>query len=322
MDKKRFGLLAVFSLVQNANFKGFFTGKIYQGSLKNVCVPGLNCYSCPGAVGACPIGSLQGFLSGLKFRVPYYIVGLLLFFGAVLGRAVCGLLCPFGFVQELLYLIPGIPKRNHFKADKPLRCLKYAVLLILVIGLPSFVALTPFFCKYLCPSGTLAGILLSIRDSMIRAQLGGIFLWKLFLLVLIAAACLAIWRPFCKYLCPLGAIYGLFNKFALYRMELDENACIHCGKCAKECRMCVDPSKQPNSPECVRCGDCVKACPQKALKLGFRHQQAVKESGLDRQGAEEKLLSELEAGRRSGETTGWLDADAVFRELEESRKEE
>ena len=88
MDKKRFGLLAVFSLVQNANFKGFFTGKIYQGSLKNVCVPGLNCYSCPGAVGACPIGSLQGFLSGLKFRVPYYIVGLLLFFGAVLGRAV------------------------------------------------------------------------------------------------------------------------------------------------------------------------------------------------------------------------------------------
>ena len=269
LDKKRFGLLAAASLLQNANFKGFFTGKIYQGPLKSGCVPGLNCYSCPGAIGSCPIGSLQSFLSGLKFRFPYYVVGLLLFFGAVLGRAVCGLLCPFGFFQELLYLIPGLPKKNHFKGDKPMRKLKYAVLLILVIGLPSFVALTPFFCKYLCPSGTLSGILLAARDSMVRAQLGGIFLWKAVLLVLIAVGCLVVFRPFCKYLCPLGAIYGLFNKFALYRMELDKDKCVSCGKCARVCRMCVDPSLTPNSPECVRCGDCVKSCPTGALKTGF-----------------------------------------------------
>ena len=162
MDKKRFGILAAASLIQNANLKGFFTGKIYQGPIKNVCVPGLNCYSCPGAVGSCPIGSLQGFLSGLKFRFPYYVVGLLLFFGAVLGRAVCGLLCPFGFLQELLNLIPGIPKKNRFKGDQPLRYLKYIVLVVLVIVLPLCFALTPFFCKYLCPSGTIAGILLSL----------------------------------------------------------------------------------------------------------------------------------------------------------------
>ena len=104
-----------------------------------------------------------------------------------------------------------------------------------------------------------------------RAQLGGIFLWKVFLLAVIVGVCLVIWRPFCKYLCPLGAIYGLFNKFALYRMDLDEEKCVRCGKCAKECRMCVDPSKTPNSPECIRCGDCVKACPKNALKLGFKH---------------------------------------------------
>ena len=273
MDKKRFGILAAASLIQNANLKGFFTGKIYQGPIKNVCVPGLNCYSCPGAVGSCPIGSLQGFLSGLKFRFPYYVVGLLLFFGAVLGRAVCGLLCPFGFLQELLYLIPGIPKKNRFKADKPLRYLKYIVLVLLVIVLPMCFVLTPFFCKYLCPSGTVAGILLALRDKMVRAQLGGIFLWKASVLVLIVGACLVIWRPFCKYLCPLGAIYSLFNKFALYRTDLDESKCVHCGKCAQVCRMCVDPSRSPNSPECIRCGDCVKACPVGALKTGFKHKQ-------------------------------------------------
>lgn len=273
LDKKRFGILAAASLIQNANLKGFFTGKIYQGPIKNVCVPGLNCYSCPGAVGSCPIGSLQGFLSGLKFRFPYYVVGLLLFFGAVLGRAVCGLLCPFGFLQELLNLIPGIPKKNRFKADKPLRYLKYIVLVLLVIVLPMCFVLTPFFCKYLCPSGTVAGILLALRDKMVRAQLGGIFLWKASVLVLIVGACLVIWRPFCKYLCPLGAIYSLFNKFALYRTDLDESKCVHCGKCAQVCRMCVDPSRSPNSPECIRCGDCVKACPAGALKTGFKRKQ-------------------------------------------------
>lgn len=273
MDKKRFGIQALAALLQNANLKGFFTGKIYQGPLKSVCVPGLNCYSCPGAVGACPIGSLQSFLSGLRIRIPYYIVGLLLFFGAVLGRAVCGFLCPFGFLQELLNKIPGVPKRDHFRLDRPLRRLKYAVLVLLVVVLPLLYPLTPFFCKYLCPSGALAGILLAARDSMVCAQLGGIFLWKFFVLLWVAAACLVIYRPFCKYLCPLGAIYGLFNRFALYRTHLDADKCIHCGACAKACRMCVDPSKTPNSAECIRCGDCARACPAGALHMGLRRKQ-------------------------------------------------
>lgn len=273
MDKKRYTILTIATLLQNANFRGFFTGKIYQGPIKNVCVPGLNCYSCPGAVGSCPIGSLQGFLSGLKFRFPYYVVGLLIFFGALLGRAVCGFLCPFGFLQELLHTIPGVPKRKHFPGDRALRYLKYAVLILLVIVLPSVYALTPFFCKYLCPSGTIAGILLAARDGMIRSQLGGIFVWKLLVLLWIAAVCLIIWRPFCKYLCPLGAIYGLFNKVALYRNELDRDKCVSCGKCARVCRMGIDPSREPNSAECIRCGDCVHACPTQALSCGFRRRK-------------------------------------------------
>ena len=108
------GIQSLVALISNANFKGFFTGKIYTGAGKNVCVPGLNCYSCPGALGACPLGSLQSFLSGLKFRFPYYVLGLLLFFGALLGRAVCGFLCPFGFLQDLLYLIPFYKKNRFF----------------------------------------------------------------------------------------------------------------------------------------------------------------------------------------------------------------
>lgn len=269
MDKKRFTILTAASLVQNANWKGFFSGKIYQGAVKNVCVPGLNCYSCPGAVGACPIGSLQGFLSGFRFRFPYYVLGLLIFFGALLGRAVCGFLCPFGFLQELLFKIPGIPKKNQWKYDKPLRYLKYVVLALLVVILPMCYVLTPFFCKYLCPSGTISGLLLAARDGIVRSQLGGLFLWKLFVLVWILAVCLIVSRPFCKYLCPLGAIYGFFNQVTLYRGHVDADKCIHCGKCAKVCQMCVDPSVNPNSMECIRCGECTKECPTQAIEWGW-----------------------------------------------------
>ena len=270
MDKKRFSIQAAAALLQNANFRGFFTGKLYTGDFKRVCVPGLNCYSCPGAVGACPIGSLQSFLSAMRFRVPYYVLGLLLFFGALLGRAVCGFLCPFGWIQELLYLIPT-PKKNRFRADRPLRTVKYAVLLIFVLVLPFFIKLTPVFCKLICPAGTLAGVLLGLSDKLVQAQQGLLFAWKLLVLLLVLCACVIIWRPFCKYLCPLGAIYGFFNKLSVYRMRLDKERCVSCGACARACRMCLDPVKELNHAECIRCGDCARACPGRALHLGFHN---------------------------------------------------
>ena len=278
MDKRRFSIQAVSALLHNANLKGFLTGKIYQGAGKNICVPGLNCYSCPGAVGACPIGSLQGFLSGLKFRFPYYVLGFLIFFGALLGRAVCGFLCPFGFFQELLHKIPFPIKKNSFAGDRQLRWVKYAVLLLVVVILPLCFALTPFFCKYLCPAGTLSGILLAVHDSMLRAQLGGIFLWKAFVLAAVIVGCLIVFRPFCKYLCPLGAIYGFFNRIALYRMDLDADRCVSCGKCKKVCQMGVDPVRECNSAECIRCGDCVRNCPVNAIHMGIKYGQAKKHS--------------------------------------------
>lgn len=267
--KRRTGIQAAAALIQNANIKGFFTGKIYDGATKSVCVPGLNCYSCPGAVGSCPIGSLQSFLSGIKFRFPYYVAGLLIFFGALAGRAVCGFLCPFGFIQDLLFMIPFY-KKNRFKIDRYLRYLKYLVLLLLVIILPMTFNLTPFFCKYVCPEGTLSGLMLAAADKTLRAQLGPLFNWKFILLLITIVTSLIVYRPFCKYICPLGAVYGLFNRTAIYRMTLDKDKCIRCGKCEKACRMNVDPSKTPNSMECIRCGECVDTCPSKALYLGIK----------------------------------------------------
>lgn len=269
MDKKRFTVQALAALIQNANLKGFLSGKIYTGNLKQACVPGINCYSCPGALGACPLGSLQNVLGSRPFKLPYYVMGILLFFGALLGRAVCGFLCPMGWLQELVHLIPFPIKKNRFRGDRSLRWVKYLILALTLV-LPLFLPRIPFFCKYLCPSGTLAGISLAAVDSSIRPLLGKIFGWKLTVLVLIILGCLMVWRPFCKYLCPLGAIYGFFNRISLYRLRVDDDKCIHCKKCAAVCRMCVDPAETPNSAECIRCGDCAHSCPTNAIHLGWK----------------------------------------------------
>ena len=190
MDKKKTHILARFrgwiqacaTLLTNIHLPNFKKGTLYQGSGKYVCVPGLNCYSCPGAAGACPIGSFQAVVGSSKFKFSYYITGILILIGVLLGRFICGFLCPFGWFQELLHKIPS-PKISTRKL-KPLRYLKYGVLLVMVILLPMLVTNQlgmgdPFFCKYLCPQGVLEGAIpLSLTNAGIRAALGKLFTWK------------------------------------------------------------------------------------------------------------------------------------------------
>ena len=155
---------AAFFALTNGYMRGFMEGKIYRGSLKQFCVPGLNCYSCPGALFSCPIGSLQAVLDSGGYRISLYVLGFLTVCGALCGRLICGFLCPFGLVQDLLYRIPLMRKIKNLPGHRLLRHLRYAVLLLLVVLLPMTVLNeagigSPWFCEYLCPSGTLlAGI--------------------------------------------------------------------------------------------------------------------------------------------------------------------
>ncbi len=281
MDKKKTHILAHFrgwiqacaTLLTNIHLPNFKKGTLYQGSGKYVCVPGLNCYSCPGAAGACPIGSFQAVVGSSKFKFSYYITGILILIGVLLGRFICGFLCPFGWFQELLHKIPS-PKISTRKL-KPLRYLKYGVLLVMVILLPMLVTNQlgmgdPFFCKYLCPQGVLEGAIpLSLTNAGIRAALGKLFTWKSCVLLAVVLGSVFMYRPFCKWLCPLGAFYALLNKVSLFQMRVDTSKCVSCGACARACKMDVDITKSPNHTECIRCGMCMKACPKDAISYQF-----------------------------------------------------
>ena len=261
------------ALLTNLHLPNFFGGRLYQGAGKAVCVPGLNCYSCPAASGACPIGAFQAVVGSSKFRFSYYITGTLILLGVLLGRFICGFLCPFGWFQELLHKLPT--KKLSTRRLRPLTYLKYAVLLVMVVLLPALAVNEvgmgdPFFCKYLCPQGVLEGAIpLSLTNAGIRAALGTLFTRKLSILLAVAVLSVVFYRPFCKWLCPLGAFYALFNKVSLFQMQVDPNKCISCGKCAKACQMDVDITKTPNHTECIRCGMCVRACPTHAVAFRY-----------------------------------------------------
>jgi len=265
-------------LLGNANLPGFVNGTIYQGPLKRVCLPGLNCYSCPGALGACPIGSLQNGLADPFWRIPFYVLGLLSLFGLVLGRFICGWLCPFGWFQELLHKIRS-PKLNlaksHARLHKTLLWGKTAMLSGLVILTPLLLRVLtgygiPAFCTYVCPSGTLmAGIPLLSANEGLRGLAGWLFSWKMSVLLAVAVLSVLIYRPFCRYLCPLGAIYGFFNRISLYRISVDPQLCTHCGRCTRQCPMQVPIPYDGDGPECIRCGECAAVCPEGAIRIGF-----------------------------------------------------
>ena len=266
---KRFIIQVSFFLIQNPLLKNFTNGSIYQGNLKKICTPGLNCYSCPAALTACPIGATQFFLAGSRQSISLFVTGFLLMIAAVFGRFICGYLCPFGLLQDLIYKI------KSFKLKTPLRFLrylKYIILALFVIILPYFIRHElsgigdPWFCKFICPSGMVFGAfpLLLTRDYL-RELIGLQFFIKTTIAVGVLLTTVFIYRFFCRVLCPLGAFYSLFNPISFLKMHCDKTKCVNCKSCAAACNIVLDPSTKPNSPECIRCGDCVSVCKMGAL---------------------------------------------------------
>jgi polyferredoxin len=258
---KRRMFQAAGAVLPNAWVQGFLSASLYQGALKNGCTPLLNCYACPSSLLACPIGTIQHFVANRT--VPFYAVGILSVVGASVGRMTCGTLCPFGALQDLLY------KFRSWKFDIPPRArfLRYAVLAVLVFAVP-FATGEHWFSK-LCPAGTLeAGIPWVAMDAGIRGMTGSLFLVKIAILLSLLAVSSMAKRPFCRAVCPLGAIFSLFNRTSFLQLAWDPDSCTRCGKCQKICPVGIRPDRKAVDPECLRCLDCTR-CPSLKVTTVF-----------------------------------------------------
>lgn len=255
-------------LTSNSYFASIPTASFYQGSLKGACVPILNCYACPLAWGSCPIGTLQHFI--IIRALPLYLIGVLGVIGLFVGRWPCGWLCPFGWLQEMLYKIRS-PK---FSAPDWLRHAKF-VFLFAVVGLVAWLTYEPWFCK-LCPAGTLGAGLpwlwWSARGSVFAEGMDFstvTFALKLVLLAAVIVFAIMMRRPFCRFVCPLGAFLGAMNKVSLLQLDYDLDSCAiayakgsdfencaTCNHCSRHCPMDLKVPEQRGSVDCIRCMNC------------------------------------------------------------------
>jgi polyferredoxin len=245
---------------------------------KRLCIPVLNCYSCPIGTVACPIGSLTAFV--LLRRIPFYIMGFLGLVAVTLGRAFCGWACPFGLLQDALYRIRS-PK---WRLPRAANAVKYVLLIVLVIGLPLILAggaadtaterITGSsagardFCSLVCPAGTLeGGIPYLLIDAEVRAKASWQTWSKVAILLVVLGLMVVSRRSFCRLMCPLGALMALLSRLSLFRLHTDPERCTRCMRCVAVCPTASrsvpsEASGKEANAECVLCLDCVRNCPE------------------------------------------------------------
>lgn len=185
-------------------------------------------------------------------------------FSAVWGRIFCGFLCSFGAIQELLFWISKklFPKKPKVSAelDHILQYLKYVVLVFIVVAL--WILALPMDSS-LSPWG-IFGMLISGNPSVMASA---VFTGGFVLLLALLVGSLFVERFFCRYFCPLGALFTLVSGKRLHKIQRNESACIHCGLCEKACSMSVPILKKDivSSGRCIDCMQCLSVCPTNCL---------------------------------------------------------
>ncbi len=239
---------------------------------KGFCYPVLNCWSCPAANFACPLGVLQNAASnagytlsgsgirGLWAAIPVYTVGTLLLFSGLFGRMMCGWLCPFGFLQDLI----GRLRKKKLLIRPAWSYVRYGVLVALVLVVPYYTHV-PWFSK-LCPMGALQGGLLQpLLNPDLRPMMHE-WWWLKQGILLVTVVAMIFWRrPFCAVICPLGAIFSLCSRISAWEIRWDESKCVDCMLCVKRCPQGLDPRREVGGHRCVACLECQKCCPYDAI---------------------------------------------------------
>ena len=247
------------------------TGKGVSLPTNAVCVPGLNCQFCRYSIAGCPLGITQQAMAGNLSRIGWQFWGLLVLIALIFGRLICGWGCPIGLLQDLFDKVP-LPKIKKNKITHYLSYLKYIIGIVFVISIPLYTGyFTPrgitAFCAQVCPGNLfevviLPNLLRGDWDNLVLAMQNSKFYWVVGLFI----AMMFIYRPFCRFVCPLGAFYGLFNKFSFFGVKVDAAKCIGCNACTRNCKM---DCQTVGDRECISCGNCIAHCPKDAIS--FKH---------------------------------------------------
>ncbi|MBC8205105.1 4Fe-4S binding protein [bacterium] len=268
---RRYAQVGLGVIFTNHYINAIWTKTLYDGPLRSICVPGLNCHSCPFATLACPIGIMQSFASNHQF--PFYVFGYVALIGILFGRAACGWICPFGWIQDMMFKI----RSRKFGIPKFLKHLRWVSLILLVIILP-YITGVHWFSK-LCPYGGLIGAIpwalwnpinpAFDQPAILPGEIGFWFWTKMVILAGFLLWMVFATRPFCRTVCPMGLIFSWFNKISFLKLEIPKPQCSGCEKCDDLCPMGLDVTEEIESSNCIKCLDCT-ACDHIQAKFTLR----------------------------------------------------
>lgn len=192
----------------------------------------------------------------------------------VFGRFFCGYLCSFGALGDLLWAVSGRIMKKPVSVsagiDRILKCLKYVVLLFAIVAVWTLAA--PVDGTY--NPWNIFGIYSSWKGWVNWA---GLFSVGGTLLLLIMVGNFFVERFFCRYLCPLGAIFAILSHFRLYRIKKPGEQCGSCQLCTKKCSMGIPLNTMDlvRSGECIDCYRCVDVCPRENVSTAPSSSPAV-----------------------------------------------
>jgi len=221
----------------------------------------------------CPFGGLESlytFFTTGSFISKIFAGTMVLFFVTLLlailfRRSFCGLICPFGAMQEFFGMLGRKLMGKQIKmpavVDKPLRWLKYIILAVTVI----FAFFTAgLWMESYDPWAAYAHLSTGLASVWVMFPIG------LILLIVTIIGSIVYDRFLCKYICPMGAFYGIVGKISPHKVTRNADSCTNCGICSKKCPMNIDVATKTavTSAECIGCQKCVANCPSKgALSL-------------------------------------------------------
>lgn len=227
----------------------------------------------PSIHGLCPYGALESlyslifsgtFISKI-FSGTLILLSITLIIAIIFRRSFCGVICPFGTLQELFGIIGKKIFRKRFIVpeflDKPLRFLKYIVLIVTIYYAWKTAGLwvNPYD-PWAAYGHITEGYSILIEDYLIGS----------IILIIVLIGSLMYDRFFCKYLCPMGAVYGLISKISFTKIVRNNEKCVNCGICNKNCPVNIKVSQldEVKTAECINCNSCVLSCPkQGALEI-------------------------------------------------------
>lgn len=195
----------------------------------------------------CPTAAVQNVF--LKADTAYLLLFLVPVVGALLmGRLFCGYVCPFGALGELVH-VRKWALRVPDRLWRVLSWVRYGVLVYLVarvllthtVVFDGFSPFKPLFSW----GGTAATIAFTAAFALLSV---------------------VVFRPFCRTLCPYGALLSLLSRFSLVRVKADAG-CRDCGLCTRACPAGAMAGGKVDATECLLCGECVETCGRATLKL-------------------------------------------------------